>query len=71
MAVVDVALVGAAEGSERPAVAESQPARLPLRTVLVYGFPAVGLSLPNMLLGLYFFKFATDVLLLAPGILGL
>ena len=45
--------------------------RLPTRTVLLYGLPAIGLSLPNILLGLYFFKFATDVLYIAPGVMGL
>ena len=45
--------------------------KLRMQTVLVYGLPALGLSLPNMLLGLYFFKFATDVLYVAPGVLGL
>ncbi len=47
----------------------SSKLRLPI--VLLYGLPALGLSLPNMLLGLYFFKFATDVLYVAPGVLGL
>ncbi|NQZ98447.1 MAG: MFS transporter [Myxococcales bacterium] len=58
-----------------PAEVTGQPlvenSKLPLSIVLVYGLPAIGLSLPNMLLGLYFFKFATDVLYVAPGVLGL
>ncbi len=58
-------------GEAEHSVATSYSAKLPLRTVLVYGLPAIGLSLPNMLLGLYFFKFATDVLYVAPGVLGL
>lgn len=58
------------------AVTETVPAladrsKLPFGTVFLYGLPAAGLSLPNMLLGLYFFKFATDVLYVAPGVLGL
>ncbi len=71
MDAVDQALVGDSSEAESPIDAESTSAKLPLRTVLVYGLPAIGLSLPNMLLGLYFFKFATDVLYIAPGVLGL
>ena len=48
-----------------------QRSKLPFGIVFLYGLPAAGLSLPNMLLGLYFFKFATDVLYVAPGVLGL
>lgn len=45
--------------------------RISTATALLYGLPAIGLSLPNILFALYFFKFATDVLLIAPGVLGL
>jgi len=68
-AELDEALVG--DSQRAPAVAQGPSAKLPFRTVLVYGLPALGLSVPNILLGLYFFKFATDVLLVAPGVLGL
>ncbi len=68
---MDQVLVGDSREAERPVGAKSDSAKLPLRTVLVYGLPAIGLSLPNILLGIYFFKFATDVLFVAPGVLGL
>ncbi len=45
--------------------------RLSLGTLLAYGVPAVGFAFPLFLVQLYFLKFATDVLLIAPGIVGL
>ena len=63
--------MSAGDRAEDGVVSEGSSPRLPLRTVLVYGLPAMGLSIPNILIGLYFFKFATDVLFVAPGVLGL
>ena len=67
----DPTLVGDSREADQPLDPESSSTALPLRTVLAYGLPAIGLSLPGILLGLYFFKFATDVLYVAPGVLGL
>ncbi len=67
----DPTLVGDFGEAERALDGQSNSSALPLRTVIAYSVPAIGLSLPGILLGLYFFKFATDVLLVAPGVLGL
>ena len=40
-------------------------------SVVAYAFPTVGVSLIAYLLNLYFFKYATDVLLIAPAAMGL
>jgi len=45
--------------------------RLPNRIVLLYAFPAFGVNLAGWLFGFYHFKFSTDVLYVAPGVLGL
>ena len=39
--------------------------------MVAYAFPTVGVSLIAYLLNLYFFKYATDVLLIAPAAMGL
>lgn len=44
---------------------------LGLGTVVAYAFPTVGVSLVSYLLGLYFFKYATDVLYIAPAAMGI
>ena len=44
---------------------------LSVASVVAYAFPTVGVSLIAYLLNLYFFKYATDVLLIAPAAMGL
>ena len=39
--------------------------------MLVYCLPCIGYAFTGFLYGFYFFKYCTDVLLIAPGILGL
>lgn len=58
------------DGPSHDASAGEAGARLPLSTVLLYALPALGTSMPNMLIALYYFMFATDVLLVSPGVLG-
>lgn len=53
-----------------PAV-RSYDGRVPARMVLAYGAPAVGAGYMYLLLGLYVMKFSTDVLLIAPAVMGL
>ena len=45
--------------------------RLPTSTILAYSYPTAGASFVSFLLGLYLFKFATDVLLIAPAAMGI
>ncbi|MAT84213.1 MAG: hypothetical protein CMD39_07970 [Gammaproteobacteria bacterium] len=45
--------------------------RVPGRMVLAYGAPAIGAGYMYLLLGLYVMKFSTDVLLIAPAVMGL
>ncbi|MCP5178365.1 MAG: MFS transporter [Pseudomonadales bacterium] len=45
--------------------------RTPWRTVIAFGAPAVGAGYMFLLLSLYVMKFATDVLLIAPAVMGL
>jgi len=47
------------------------PHRVPGRMVVAYGLPAVGAGYMYLLLGLYVMKFSTDVLLIAPAVMGL
>lgn len=44
--------------------------RLEWKAILAYGAPALGAGYMYLLLGLYLMKFATDVLLIAPAIMG-
>lgn len=44
--------------------------RLPLPTVLVYALPATSLGFMGALVSIYLLKYSTDVLLLAPGLMG-
>jgi GPH family glycoside/pentoside/hexuronide:cation symporter len=46
-------------------------ARIPFRDVLLYSLPAAVVNYTFMLVGIYLLKFSTDVLLLAPGLMGL
>ncbi len=45
--------------------------RLPLGMLIAYGVPTAGASYISFLLTLYIFKYATDVLLIAPAAMGL
>ena len=49
----------------------AQPSvRVPWRTVFAYGAPAVGAGYMYLLVRLYVMKFSTDVLLIAPAVMG-
>ncbi len=45
--------------------------RLPTGAILAYSYPTAGAAFVSFLLGLYLFKFSTDVLLIAPAAMGL
>jgi GPH family glycoside/pentoside/hexuronide:cation symporter len=45
--------------------------RLPFFTILAWGAPALGYAFPLFFVQVYFLKFATDVLLLPPALVGL
>ncbi|MEE9608804.1 MAG: MFS transporter [Myxococcota bacterium] len=45
-------------------------APLPLSSIVIYGLPSAGLHFTFFLFALYLMKFSTDVLLLAPGVMG-
>lgn len=49
----------------------AQKERLPTGMLLAYGVPTAGASYISFLLTLYIFKYATDVLLIAPAAMGL
>ena len=42
-------------------------ARIPPRAIAVYGSPMLAMGFMGTLLSIYLLKFATDVLLIAPG----
>ena len=44
---------------------------VPWRTVIAYGVPGTGAGYMYLILGLYVMKFSTDVLLIAPAVMGL
>ncbi|MEE8244553.1 MAG: MFS transporter, partial [Pseudomonadales bacterium] len=44
---------------------------MPWRTVIAYGAPGTGAGYMYLILGLYVMKFSTDVLLIAPAVMGL
>ncbi len=46
-------------------------ARIPPRAIAVYGSPMLAMGFMGTLLSIYLLKFATDVLLIAPGVMGL
>lgn len=48
----------------------SKPERVPLRTILLLSAPAAGEGFMLMLISLYLMKFATDVLGMAPAVMG-
>ena len=53
--------------------ADSKPraaTRLPHGVLFFYGLPAAGVGYLFLLFSLYLMKFATDVLLIAPGVMG-
>ena len=55
-----------------PAVApRAGRGRVPLRTVLSWGPPVSALAAPLLFLQFFFLKFATDVLLMAPAVVGM
>lgn len=45
--------------------------RVPWRTITAYGAPGVGAGYMYLVIGLYVMKFSTDVLLIAPAVMGL
>ena len=45
--------------------------RVPLGTIVIYALPGAGIGFTWFLLSVYLMKFATDVLLIAPGVMGL
>jgi len=47
------------------------PDRISWRTALAYGAPGIGAGYMTLMLGLYVMKFATDVLLIAPAVMGI
>lgn len=47
------------------------PDRLPKDVLVAYSAPTVAVTFAFMLMSLYYFKFATDVLQVAPGVMGL
>ena len=49
----------------------TQIGRTPWRVVFAFGAPAIGAGYMYLLLSLYVMKFATDVLLIAPAVMGL
>ena len=64
-------IVHNARRAPRPlASAMTPPTALPSRQLLVYGGPIVGLSFLLFFVQFYFLKFATDVLLLPPALVG-
>jgi GPH family glycoside/pentoside/hexuronide:cation symporter len=44
--------------------------RLPLAVIVTYGMPTLGAGFMGLLVAIYLFKFATDVLLIAPAAIG-
>ncbi len=50
---------------------KARPDRLPIGTLVAYAVPVAGVSFLSMLLTILYMKFATDVLLLAPAVVGL
>ena len=45
--------------------------RVPLGTIVIYGLPSAGIGFMFFLTSMYLMKFATDVLLMAPAVMGL
>jgi GPH family glycoside/pentoside/hexuronide:cation symporter len=61
-----------AEGNQQLSPSSSIPAdeRLGWNTITAYGAPGIGAGYMYLLLSLYIMKFATDVLLIAPAVMG-
>ncbi len=53
-----------------PASQVAQGERLSWSVIVAYGSPAVGVGYMYLLINLYIMKFSTDVLLIAPAIMG-
>ena len=49
---------------------ERPSSRVPWRTIVAFGAPAMGSGYMYLLLSLYVMKFATDILLIAPAVMG-
>ena len=49
----------------------AEPDRLPLATTVLYGLPTLGMGCMVLILMLFFLKYTTDVLLIAPATMGL
>ncbi|MDG1205830.1 MAG: MFS transporter, partial [Pseudomonadales bacterium] len=45
--------------------------RLSWKTIVAYGAPGVGVGYMYLLINLYIMKFSTDVLLIAPSVMGI
>ena len=60
--------MAAVRQTEAPAVDQADP--IPWSTVFAYGAPGVGAGYMFLLLSLYVMKFSTDVLLIAPAVMG-
>lgn len=45
--------------------------RLSLGTMVAYGLPTTGIGLVGLVFGMYIVKYSTDVLLIAPGVMGI
>jgi glycoside/pentoside/hexuronide:cation symporter, GPH family len=60
--------VAAVRQTESPGVDRADP--IPWSTVFAYGAPGVGAGYMFLLLSLYVMKFSTDVLLIAPAVMG-
>ena len=64
-------LAGVAAVPASTAAQEAAEERVPLATIFVYSLPSAGLAFSSLLISLYLMKFATDVLLVAPGVMGM
>lgn len=52
------------------AVPEPDEERIPTAQILVYSSPVLGVFMPGMLVNFYLLKFSTDVLFVAPAVMG-
>lgn len=59
-----------AEAAERPAVPVAQ-GRVSWKTTIAFGAPGLGAGYMYLIMSLYVMKFSTDVLLIAPAVMGL
>jgi len=59
-----------AEAAERP-VAPAAPGRVSWKTTIAFGAPGTGAGYMYLIMSLYVMKFSTDVLLIAPAVMGL